>query len=85
MALLVEGSQYLSMGIFPDAQGQLTQQSEVRSGRILNTCEMLWLSSLPSRIKKIHSPIKREGARVVTILYMYTPYSVMGSGSSNQK
>ena len=30
-----------SMGIFPDAQGQLTPQSLVRSGRILNSSEML--------------------------------------------
>ena len=32
---------YKSMGIFPDAQGQLTPQSLVRSGRILNSSEML--------------------------------------------
>ena len=31
---------YKSMGIFPDAQGQLTPQSLVRSGRILNSSEM---------------------------------------------
>ena len=30
-----------SMGIFPDAQGQLTPQSLVRSGRISNSSEML--------------------------------------------
>ena len=29
------------MGIFPDAQGQLTPQSLVRSGRISNSSEML--------------------------------------------
>ena len=34
-------SHYKSMGIFPDAQGQLTQQSLVRSGRISNSSEML--------------------------------------------
>ena len=34
-------SHYKSMGIFPDAQGQLTPQSLVRSGRISNTSEML--------------------------------------------
>ena len=32
---------YKSMGIFPDAQGQLTQQSLVRSGQISNSFEML--------------------------------------------
>ena len=37
---------YKYMGIFQDAQGQLTQQSLVRSGRISNSFEMLWLSSI---------------------------------------
>ena len=34
-------SHYKSMGIFPDAQGQLTPQSLVRSSRISNSYEML--------------------------------------------
>ena len=34
-------SHYKSMGIFPDAQGQLTPQSLVRYGRISNSSEML--------------------------------------------
>ena len=34
-------SHYKPMGIFPDAQGQLTPQSLVRSGRISNSSEML--------------------------------------------
>ena len=34
-------SHYKSMGIFPDAQGQLTPQSLVRSGRISNSSETL--------------------------------------------
>ena len=46
-------SHYKSMGIFPDAQGQLTPQSLVRSGQISNSVETLWLSSLPAKIKKI--------------------------------
>ena len=37
-------SHYKSMGIFPDAQGQLTPQSLVRSGRISNSSEMLCMS-----------------------------------------
>ena len=49
---------YKSMGIFPDAQGQLTPQSLVRSGRILNSSEMLWMSSLPASMKKIWSKMK---------------------------
>ena len=36
-------SNYKSMEIFPDAQGQLTPQSFVRSGRISNSSEMLWM------------------------------------------
>ena len=51
-------SHYKSMGIFPDAQGQLTPQSLVRSGRdvidVLVTC------------KYEEDPIKNEGARVFT-------------------
>ena len=53
-------SHYKSIGIFTDAQGQLTPQSLVRSGRISNSSEMLWMSLLP---------IKNEGARVDTTLY----------------
>ena len=34
-------SDYKSMGIFSDAQGQLTPQSLVRSGRIWNSSEVL--------------------------------------------
>ena len=55
------------MGIFTDAQGQLTPQSLVRSGRISNLSEMLWMSLLPASMKKIRSKI--EGARVDTTLY----------------
>ena len=50
-------SHYKSMGIFPDAQGQLTLQSTVRSGQISNLFETLWLSSLPAKMKKIRSKI----------------------------
>ena len=46
---LQDFSHYKSMGIFPDAQGQLTPQSLVQSGRISNSFEILWMSSLPAR------------------------------------
>ena len=46
-------SHYKSMEIFPDAQGQLTPQSLVRSGRISNSSEML-----PASMKKIRSKMK---------------------------
>ena len=49
---------YKSMGIFPGAQGQLTPQSLVRSGRISNSSEMLWISSLPASMKKIRSKMR---------------------------
>ena len=51
-------SHYKSMGIFPDAQGQLTLQSLVRSSRISNSYEMLWMFSLPASMKKIRSKMK---------------------------
>ena len=46
---------YKSMGIFPEAREQLTHMSLVRSCRISNPFEILWLSSLPARIKKNQS------------------------------
>ena len=51
-------SHYKSMGIFPDAQGQLTPQSLVRSSRISNLSEMLWMFLLPASMKKIQSKMK---------------------------
>ena len=42
-----------SMGIFSDAQGQLTPQSLIQSSRISNSSEMLWMFSLPASMKKI--------------------------------
>ena len=58
-------SHYKSMGIFPGSQGQLTLQSMVGSGQISKT---LWLSSLPAINEE--DPIKNEGARVFTTLYI---------------
>ena len=46
------------MGIFPVAQWQLTPQSEVEPSRNSNSSEMLWLSLLPARMKKIQSKMK---------------------------
>ena len=51
-------SNYKSMGIFPDAQGQLTPQPLVRSGRISNSSEMLWMFSLPASMQKNRSKMK---------------------------
>ena len=59
---VLEWSQHFShhkpMGIFPDAQGQLTHKSLVESCRILNPFEILWLSLLPARLKKNKSKMK---------------------------
>ena len=52
-------SNYKSMGIFADAQGQLTLQSTVRSGQISNSSKTLWLSE--------ENLIKNRGARVFTL------------------
>ena len=38
---------------FSDAQGQITPQSLVQSGRISKSSEMLWVFSLPASMKKI--------------------------------
>ena len=46
------------MGIFPDAQGQVTTQSMGGSGRISNVYKTLWLSLLPAKMKKIRSKMK---------------------------
>ena len=51
-------SHYKSMGIFPDAQGQLTHKFLVGSCRISNSFEILWLSLLPARIKENKSKMK---------------------------
>ena len=51
-------SHYKSMGIFQDAQGQITPQSLVESGPNSNLSEILWLSLLAVSMKKIRSKIK---------------------------
>ena len=65
-------SHYKSMGIFPDAQGQLTPQSSVRSGRISNSSEMLWMFWLPASMKKIRSKMKaREWTKHFPIITLW--------------
>ena len=65
---------YKSMGIFPVAQGQLTSQSFVRSGRISNSSEMLWMFSLPASMKKIRSKMKAQEWS-----QRFPPYNPMGA------
>ena len=51
-------SHYKSMGIFSDAQGQLTLQSMVRSNQILNSSKTLRLSLLLTKMKEIRPKMK---------------------------
>ena len=51
-------SHYKSMGIFQDSLGQLTRRSLVRYGQIVNSFEILLMSLIPARIKKIQSKMK---------------------------
>ena len=46
-------SHYKPMGIFSDAQGQLTPQSVVQSGQNSNSSELKCMSSLPASMKRI--------------------------------
>ena len=48
-------SYYKPMGIFPNAQGQLTHKFFVEYCPISNPSEILWVSLLPARMKKIQS------------------------------
>ena len=61
-------SHYRSMGIFPDAQGQLTLQSMVRSGQISNSSNVFKVVFVTC--KNEEDPIKNKGARVFTTLYV---------------
>ena len=56
-------SHYKSMGIFPDAQGQLTPQSLVRSGQISIVPDVI---NVLVTCKYEEDPIKNEGPRVDT-------------------
>ena len=74
-------SHYKSMGIFPDAQGQLTPQPLVRSGRISNSFKILWMSSLPASMKKIRSKMKAlEWSQHYTSIFQTTRADNSGVG-----
>ena len=51
-------SHYKSMGIFSEAQGRVTHKSLIGSCQISNPSEILWVSLLPARMKKIQSKMK---------------------------
>ena len=55
-----EGTRVLTRSyvIFSGAQGQIIPKSEVEFCRNSNSSNLLWLSSLPTRMKKIQSKMK---------------------------
>ena len=61
-------SHYKSMGIFPDAQGQLTPQSLVRPGQNFELIRDVMDVLITCKYEE--DPIKNEGARVLTTLYI---------------
>ena len=67
-------SHYKSMGIFLDAQGQLTSWSVVRSGRNLILFEILCMTSLPASIKRIRSKATEKRWR-----HHFSHYKSMGA------
>ena len=78
-------SHYKSMGILPSAQGQLTHKSFVGYCPISNPSEILWVSFLPARMKKIQSKMKAlEWSQHYSFIFSHaqgqlTPKSVMES------
>ena len=76
-------SNFKSMWIFHDAQEQLTPQLEVWSCKILNPSQILWLSLLTARMRKIHSKIKAlEWSQDYSFIFKRSraAYSVVGRG-----
>ena len=59
----------ISTCVFPDAQGQLTPQSVVRSSQISNSYETLWLSWLPAKMKRIRSKKALECSKHYTSIF----------------
>ena len=62
------------MGIFLDAQGQLTLLSAIRSGRNSNSSEILCMSSLPASIRRIGSKATEKRLR-----HHFPHYKSMGA------
>ena len=52
---------------FSDAQGQITPESVVRSDRISTSFEILWVSLLPARMKKIRSKMNTRFSPIITL------------------
>ena len=67
-------SHYMSIGNFQNTQVQLTHKSLVGSCRISNPFNILWLFSLPARIKKNQSKMKE-----LEWSQDFPPYNPMGA------
>ena len=63
-------SHYKSMGIFPNAQGQLTHKSFVGYCQISNPSDILLVCLVPARMKKIQSNMKAlEGSQHYSLIF----------------
>ena len=63
------------MGVFPDAQGQLTPQSEVEPGRNSNSSKIIIIVVLVIP-KNEEDQIKNEDARVATFFPIITQWKL---------
>ena len=61
-------SHYRAMGIFSDAQRQLTPQTVVGSGRISNSSKLSCMSSLPASMKGLDENQPRKSGNTVFII-----------------
>ena len=74
-------SHYKAMGIFSDAQGQLTPKTVVGSDRISNSSELLCMSSLPASMKRI--AWKTVEKKWQNRFYHYNPICCHGNQGSD--
>ena len=75
---------YKSTGIFPNAQGQLTQKSFDGYCPISNPSQILWVSLLPARMKKIQSKMMAlEWSQHYSLIFHTLKGSLLRSQSWN--
>ena len=71
---------YKSMGIFPNAQGQVTHKSLVGFCWISNPSEILVVYLLPARMKKIQSKMKKlEWSQHYSLIFLTLKGSLLRS------
>ena len=71
-------SHYKSMGIFPDSQGQLTLQTMVGSGQILNSSKTLWLSLLHAKMKNRSKMKALKCSQLKKIFFIFSYCMTLG-------